>query len=214
MNFLEDADFKHYFKMFVIGISIFGILCFLFLFVFRDNHGITLKKDTVEYGNPVRVVDLIETVAGNPVEKSDKISSNTISVNGYEITFDEIDVFKLGSQTITGKYTDGSIPKQMIEIHVVDTKKPVIKINKDIDQNMELKDVRKLKVDSYYSVSDNQTPDSKIKIRKYIKEEKYSYGDTVHLIIEAKDKSGNISKKSVPICGTTSRKRTHKIDKF
>ena len=73
MNFLEDADFKHYFKMFVIGISIFGILCFLFLFVFRDNHGITLKKDTVEYGNPVRVVDLIETVAGNPVEKSDKI---------------------------------------------------------------------------------------------------------------------------------------------
>ena len=189
MNFLEDADFKHYFKMFVIGISIFGILCFLFLFVFRDNHGITLKKDTVEYGNPVRVVDLIETVAGNPVEKSDKISSNTISVNGYEITFDEIDVFKLGSQTITGKYTDGSIPKQMIEIHVVDTKKPVIKINKDIDQNMELKDVRKLKVDSYYSVSDNQTPDSKIKIRKYIKEEKYSYGDTVHLIIEAKDKS-------------------------
>ena len=200
MNFLEDADFKHYFKMFVIGISIFGILCFLFLFVFRDNHGITLKKDTVEYGNPVRVVDLIETVAGNPVEKSDKISSNTISVNGYEITFDEIDVFKLGSQTITGKYTDGSIPKQMIEIHVVDTKKPVIKINKDIDLNMELKDVRKLKVDSYYSVSDNQTPDSKIKIKKYIKEEKYSYGDTVHLIIEAKDKSGNISKKSVPIC--------------
>lgn len=44
-------------------------------------------------------------------------------MNGYEITFDEIDVFKLGSQTITGKYTDGSIPKQMIEIHVVDTKK-------------------------------------------------------------------------------------------
>ena len=79
-------------------------------------------------------------------------------------------------------------------------KKPVIKINKDIDPNMELKDVRKLKVDSYYSVSDNQTPDSKIKIKKYIKEEKYSYGDTVHLIIEAKDKSGNISKKSVPIC--------------
>lgn len=75
----------------------------------------------------MRVVDLIETVAGNPVEKSDKISSNTISVNGYEITFDEIDVFKLGSQTITGKYTDGSIPKQMIEIHVVDTKSQSLK---------------------------------------------------------------------------------------
>lgn len=199
MSFLEDADFKHYFKMFLISISVFGILCFLFLFVFKDNHSIVLNDDTIEYGHLVRVVDLVESVAGNPVDDSNRISSNTISVNGYEITFDEIDVFKLGAQTITGRYTDSTIEKQNIVINVVDTKKPVIKIKKDIDHRMDLNDVRKLKVDSFYSISDNQTPDNKINVKKYIKEEKYSYGDSVHLIIEATDKSGNVSKKTIVI---------------
>lgn len=199
MNFLKDADFKHYFKMFVIGIVVFGILSFLFLYIFKDDYGIVLNKDTVEYGKNVRIVDLVESVAGNPINDSNKISSNTISVNGYEITFDEIDTFKLGSQNITAKYTDSSIQKQSLSVNIVDNKKPIIKINKDIDTKMDLKDVRRLKVDSFYSVSDNETPDKKIKIKKYIKEEKYSYGDTVHLVIEATDKSGNVSKKKIKI---------------
>ncbi len=194
MNFLEDADFKHYFKMFVIGIVVF-----LFLYIFKDDYGIVLNQDTVEYGKNVRIVDLVESVAGNPINDSNKISSNTISVNGYEVTFDEIDTFKLGSQNITAKYTDSSIQKQSLSVNVVDNKKPIIKINKDIDTKMDLKDVRRLKVDSFYSVSDNETPDKKIKIKKYIKEEKYSYGDTVHLVIEATDKSGNVSKKKIKI---------------
>ena len=54
MNFLEDADFKHYFKMFVIGIVVFGILGFLFLYIFKDDYGIVLNQDTVEYGKNVR----------------------------------------------------------------------------------------------------------------------------------------------------------------
>lgn len=199
MNFLEDADFKHYFKMFVIGIVVFGILSFLFLYIFKDDYGIVLNKDTVEYGKNVRIVDLVESVAGNPINDSNKISSNTISVNGYEVTFDEIDTFKLGSQNIIAKYTDSSIQKQSLSVNIVDNKKPIIKINKDIDTKMDLKDVRRLKVDSFYSVSDNETPDKKIKIKKYIKEEKYSYGDTVHLVIEATDKSGNVSKKKIKI---------------
>lgn len=199
MNFLKDADFKHYFKMFVIGIVVFGILSFLFLYIFKDDYGIVLNKDTVEYGKNVRIVDLVESVAGNPINDSNKISSNTISVNGYEVTFDEIDTFKLGSQNITAKYTDSSIQKQSLSVNIVDNKKPIIKINKDIDTKMDLKDVRRLKVDSFYSVSDNETPDKKIKIKKYIKEEKYSYGDTVHLVIEATDKSGNVSKKKIKI---------------
>lgn len=199
MNFLKDADFKHYFKMFVIGIVVFGILSFLFLYIFKDDYGIVLSKDTVEYGKNVRIVDLVESVAGNPINDSNKISSNTISVNGYEVTFDEIDTFKLGNQNITAKYTDSSIQKQSLSVNIVDNKKPIIKINKDIDTKMDLKDVRRLKVDSFYSVSDNETPDKKIKIKKYIKEEKYSYGDTVHLVIEATDKSGNVSKKKIKI---------------
>lgn len=199
MNFLKDADFKHYFKMFVIGIVVFGILGFLFLYIFKDDYGIVLNQDTVEYGKNVRIVDLVESVAGNPINDSNKISSNTISVNGYEVTFDEIDTFKLGSQNITAKYTDSSIQKQSLSVNIVDNKKPIIKINKDIDTKMDLKDVRRLKVDSFYSVSDNETPDKKIKIKKYIKEEKYSYGDTVHLVIEATDKSGNVSKKKIKI---------------
>ena len=199
MNFLEDADFKHYFKMFVIGIVVFGILSFLFLYIFKDDYGIVLNQDTVEYGKNVRIVDLVESVAGNPINDSNKISSNTISVNGYEVTFDEIDTFKLGSQNIRAKYTDSSIQKQSLSVNIVDNKKPIIKINKDIDTKMDLKDVRRLKVDSFYSVSDNETPDKKIKIKKYIKEEKYSYGDTVHLVIEATDKSGNVSKKKIKI---------------
>lgn len=199
MNFLKDADFKHYFKMFVIGIVVFGILSFLFLYIFKDDYGIVLNKDTVEYGKNMRIVDLVESVAGNPINDSNKISSNTISVNGYEVTFDEIDTFKLGSQNITAKYTDSSIQKQSLSVNIVDNKKPIIKINKDIDTKMDLKDVRRLKVDSFYSVSDNETPDKKIKIKKYIKEEKYSYGDTVHLVIEATDKSGNVSKKKIKI---------------
>ena len=199
MNFLKDADFKHYFKMFVLGIVVFGILSFLFLYIFKDDYGIVLNKDTVEYGKNVRIVDLVESVAGNPINDSNKISSNTISVDGYEVTFDEIDTFKLGSQNITAKYTDSSIQKQSLSVNIVDNKKPIIKINKDIDTKMDLKDVRRLKVDSFYSVSDNETPDKKIKIKKYIKEEKYSYGDTVHLVIEATDKSGNVSKKKIKI---------------
>lgn len=197
MNFLKDADFKHYFKMFMIGIVVFGILSFLFLYIFKDDYGIVLNKDTVEYGKNVRIVDLVESVAGNPINDSNKISSNTISVNGYEVTFDEIDTFKLGNQNITAKYTDSSIKEQSLSVNIVDTKKPIIKIKKDIGTKMDLKDVRKLKV--FYSVSDNETPDTKIKIKKYIIEEKYTYGDTVHLVIEATDKSGNVSKKKIKI---------------
>ena len=127
MNFLKDADFKHYFKMFVIGIVVFGILSFLFLYIFKDDYGIVLNKDTVEYGKNVRIVDLVESVAGNPINDSNKISSNTISVNGYEVTFDEIDTFKLGSQNITAKYTDSSIQKQSLSVNIVDNKNRLLK---------------------------------------------------------------------------------------
>ena len=198
-DFIKDEDYKHYVKIFIGGFFLFLILLILFLFVFRDRYDVVLKKSSVEYGSNVRTVDLVESVAGNPVEKANKISSNTISVNGYEVTLDELDTYKLGDQQIDCKYTDSAIDKQTITVKIVDTKKPVIHINEDADTHMDLKNVKRLNVSSLFTTSDNQTPDSKIKIKKHIKEEHYSYGDTVHLIVQAMDISGNSSSKTIKL---------------
>lgn len=199
MNIFNDEDYKHYLKMFLIGLGIFVCLALVFLFVFRQKYDIKLKTDTIDYGTSIKTSELVDTVAGNKVSNSNRISSNTITVNGYEITMNEINTFRLGKQKITCKYTDDSIDNQILYVNVVDKKKPVIHVNKSANTTLSLKNVRELNVDDLFSVNDNETPDTKIKIKKNIKEEKYSYGSLVHLIVKATDKSGNSASKSIPI---------------
>lgn len=198
MRLLQDEDIRHYLKMALLGFLLFGIAVCLFLFLFRSSYEIHLVKDTLEYGEEVRVVDLVDGIGSETFTEENKISSNTIRLSDFEVTFSEIDYDKLGKQTITATFSDESIKDETFILHIVDTTAPIITIKED-SVTMDLEQVKEKDFKALYEVTDNYTNTSKIKIKTYIEEKNYTYEDEVTLVIEATDTNKNCSTKHLTI---------------
>ncbi len=196
MRFFEDEYVRHYFKVIMIGVVIVGLISILFYIKFQPKYDIELSGNVFTYGSKQTIVDRVESVGGETVKKKNKISSNTIKMKEYEITFDAVDTYEIGEQKIKARFSDSNIESQSFLIKVVDKEKPSITFVQEEPYEMELKDVEKENWKTFYVVDDNATDADDIKTQAKIKEKNYKEGDTVHLIIKAKDASGNKNKKS------------------
>lgn len=199
MNSFLDSDIIHYVKIGIISLIAFIVLAVAMYFYYLPDNNISLKKTVLEYQEDIKIVDLIESVGDIKVEEKNKISSNTLNFEKYEITFDELDTKKLGKQTINAKFSDDTIKTIKFFIYVKDTKKPKIELLVKDGHDIELEKVRKMDFLSLFSVSDNYTSSSKIKVSTYVKEENYSYNDTITLTIEAEDSNKNFSNKKLKL---------------
>lgn len=199
MRFLQDEDIRHYIKLGVIGILLFFMAAVGFLFLFRSDYRIELNRQSIEFGDEVRVVDLIKSIGDYKIAESNKISSNTIQLEEFEVSFTEVDTAKLGDQTITALFSDETIKPETFLISIVDTTAPVIRVLKEEPISMDLETVKTGEFESLYDVKDNYSGKTKIKVETYIEEESYTYEDMVHLIIKATDSNGNTKQKKVKI---------------
>ncbi|MDY5232065.1 MAG: hypothetical protein SPH17_00450 [Faecalicoccus sp.] len=199
MRLLQDEDIKHYIKLGVIGILLFFILAISLLFLFRSNYRITLSQSTIEFGDEVHIVDLIQSIGDEKISQKNKLSSNTIQLDAFEVSFTEIDLSKLGEQQITAIFSDESIKPETFRIEIVDTTAPVIQLTTKEPVSMDLEIVKAGEFESVYKVHDNYTGKTKIKVKTYIEEDSYTYDEDVHLKIEATDSNGNTKNKTVMI---------------
>ena len=127
------------------------------------------------------------------------LSENTIKTDNYEINFDNINSNKLGKQKIRVDFSDPDIKDTLIEIQIVDTKKPVIKIQKEQPIEMDLKQVEEKEFNDLFTLTDNHTPIEKMNISMKLNKDSIKPGDTVKLTIQAKDISGNKTSKTLRI---------------
>lgn len=199
MRLLQDEDIKHYIKLGVIGILLFFILAISLLFLFRSNYRITLSQSTIEFGDEVHIVDLIQSIGDEKISQKNMLSSNTIQLDAFEVSFTEIDLSKLGEQQITAIFSDESIKPETFRIEIVDTTAPVIQLTTKEPVSMDLEIVKAGEFESVYKVHDNYTGKTKIKVKTYIEEDSYTYDEDVHLKIEATDSNGNTKNKTVMI---------------
>lgn len=182
-----DDDVLHYIKIAVIVfISAVAILVMLFL-IFRPSAKIELSRHSVEYGETLSAIDLIEKVKGEDVSTAD-ITKGTMTFDDLEISATELDTKKLGEQNIIYSFSDGS--KDISEtIEVVDTTKPEItlktkKITLSLDEAKKMKSWKQ-----YYQVQDNyhEFPT----VLEELEEEELDYGSSTYVKIRAIDTSGN-----------------------
>lgn len=199
MRFLNDEDVQHFIKIAVLGILGFLLVAVFLIFFFRTDYELQVSKYEFEVGETVKVSDLIKSIGDQPVSNENRISSNTIKMDDYEVTFTEIDTSKIGEQTITAKFTDTNIENQKFTVTIKDTEKPKIKWLVEEDSTISLEDAKKKNFDSLYEVSDNYTASSKIKIKSYIDEDNFDYGDSITLHIEATDSNKNTAKKEIKL---------------
>lgn len=196
MRFLEDDYVRYYLRNILIGLVIVGVVGIVFYFKFQPKYDIKLSSNVFSYGSSQTIVDRVETIGNVTVKNKNRISSNTIKMDGYEVTFDSLDTYKVGKEKITAKFSDSSIENQTLIVSIVDKKAPKITFTQDEPLEMELKDVEKDDWDTFYLVEDNETNADDIKTSAKIKEKQYKEGSTVHLVVTAKDTSGNKTKKS------------------
>lgn len=196
MKILEDDYVRYYLRNIMIGLVIVIIVGVVFYFKFQPKYDIELSSKVFSYGSSQTIVDRVESIGNVSVKDKNRISSNTIKMDGYEVTFDSLDTYKVGKEKIVAKFSDSSIENQTLIISVVDKKAPKIIFTQQEPYEMDLKDFEKNEWDTFYLVNDNETDADDIKVSAKIKETKYKEGDTVHLIVTAKDNSGNKKKKS------------------
>lgn len=203
MSIFQDDYVKHYIKLFISGLGVFALIAIALYFIFQPKYEIKLKQNEFTYGESVNIASYVSSIGGTTIKSENIISSNTIKTDNYEVSLDNVDITKLGEQTINAVFSDSSIEAQKIKIYIVDNEKPKIKFVYDEPYEMELKElkacVKSDEFNSFFTVNDNETDADDIKVNTYIKEAKYKKGDKVHLIVVATDKSENISKKSFVI---------------
>lgn len=195
MDFFRDEDIKHYGKILLIGIGIFLIGGVVLYFIFRPNHQIVLKTDTIEYGeNLDGPAKLIDRIGKTSISSSNIRSSTTIKLDQYEVNFDKIDTNILGEQKIIAKFSDREIKPQTLIINIVDTTSPEILIN-DVPEEVELAYIQSEEYKNNIFVRDNYSPTEDIELA-YIFSQKPDYDMETELMIVATDGNGNKSETS------------------
>lgn len=191
MDFFKDEDVKRYLFFGTIGLVVFLITAGFCLCFFKQNYEISLLSYTVDFGENISIVELVDTVGDDKITSNNIVNSNTIKVDDIEIYFDNFDTNILGKQTVRASFSKEGIDEQIFDITVVDKVAPIISIDTETPLELSIDDVKTKSIGNVYHVTDNQTPDNKIDIRTYIEENDFNQGDLVHLFIEASDISQN-----------------------
>lgn len=199
MKIISDQDVSYYLKRLLFGVGIFLVLGIILFFSFYDNHEIRLKKDVLEYGSDIKIVDLVESIGNTKIDESMKISENTIKTEKFEVSFDNIDSLKLGTQKLKVMFSEKEIKDDSITIRIVDKEKPRIKLLIEEPKEMTLEAVKNKEFQDLFSVSDNATHEEKLKLDIALVEEEFTYGDVVNLKVVAKDQSNNTASKKIKI---------------
>ncbi len=194
-----DRDIKHYLLWGAGGLGVFILLAVLFFCMFHTSYRIVLSAEEVDFGSDVRIVDLVQSVGEYKIRPDDRISENTIQLEGYEMTFDEIDTQKLGLQELGVVFSIPDAEDQTITVTVVDREDPVITLVGEGPFSMDLQDVRDRKFDELYTVSDNCSAVGALEVESHVQEETFDFGQIVTVQIHAKDSSGNEAEASFEI---------------
>lgn len=194
-----DRDIKHYLLWGAGGLGAFILLAVLFFAMFHTSYRIVLSAEEVDFGSDVRIVDLVQSVGDRKIMPGDRISENTIQLEGYEMTFDEIDAQKLGPQELDVIFSIPDAEDQTITVTVVDREDPVITMVGEGPFSMDLQDVRDRKFEELYTVSDNCSAVGALEVESHVQEETFDFGQTVTVRVNAKDSSGNTAERSFEI---------------
>ena len=202
-----DRDIKHYLLWGAGGLGAFILLAVLFFAMFHTSYRIVLSAEEVDFGSDVRIVDLVQSVGDCKIMPGDRISENTIQLEGYEMTFDEIDAQKLGPQELDVIFSIPDAEDQTITVTVVDREDPVITMVGEGPFSMDLQDVRDRKFEELYTVSDNCSAVGALEVESHVQEETFDFGQTVTVRVNAKDSSGNTAERSIQIRKKNGRNR-------
>lgn len=199
MNFLESEEVRKYIKILIVSGFIFICVAIGLYWYFLPNYEITLKETTVEYGEDAKVVRLIEKIGKTEIDADFIVNSNTLILDDYEVTFDDIDTSKLGPQTIAVHFSNDKIADAEIEITVVDTKAPEIEFLVEENTKVALKTVKDEKWNQFVSVTDNHSTGDDLEVEYDLDTKVVDYSDKIKLSVVAKDSSGNTSEKEIAL---------------
>lgn len=194
------AEGKKYGTIFLIGILGFGLAVLALMFVFRTDHKIHLSKDFVEFGEEVRVAELVDQIGDVKISESMRHSSNTIVMDEFEVTFGTLDTSSLGEKLVQAQFSDENIEPVTLHFQVVDTTSPVIRIDRPNEiRKYSLKEIEDKKYLSEFKIQDSCTPFSKLDIEGSLVNREAKTGDQTKIEIVVVDESGNIATASLPI---------------
>lgn len=213
MDFFRSEEVQKYIKLFFIGIVVFGMLAFGLYWYFLPDYQITLKQDTVEYGEDISVVRLIDKIGNHSINTKDIVSSNTLILDDYEVTFEDLDTSKLGKQKLSVTFSNDDIKNTSIEINVVDTKKPVITFLVDKNEVVPLDTVLNEDWKKIVNVSDNYSSGKGLSIEYSLDVDTIEYSESFTLTVVATDSSGNTSQNSIDLKVEDEPKKEEKSEK-
>lgn len=194
------AEGKKYGTIFLIGILGFGLAVLALMFVFRTDHKIHLSRDFVEFGEEVRVAELVDQIGDVKISESMRHSSNTIVMDEYEVTFGTLDTSSLGEKFVEAQFSDENIEPVTLHFQVVDTTSPVIRVERPNEiRKYSLIEIEDKKYLSEFKIQDSCTPFSKLDIEGSLVNREAKTGDQTKIEIVVVDESGNIATASLPI---------------
>lgn len=200
LNYRLTAEGKKYGAIFLIGILIFGLAVISLMFIFRTDHKIHLSKDFVEFGEEVRVAELVDQIGDVKISESMRLSSNTIVMDEYEVTFGTLDTSSLGEKLVQAQFSDEKIEPVTLHFQVVDTTSPIIHVERPNEvRKYTLKQIEDQEYLSEFKIQDSCTPYSKLDIEGSLVNREAKTGDQTKIEIVVIDESGNLATASLPI---------------
>lgn len=210
MKPIDDQDIRYYLRVFLVGLALFLGLGFLFFFIFHNTYEVNLSKSQFEYGSSIRIVDQIESIGNTQITKKMRISENTIKTEEYEATIDSVNTRRLGNQTLKIDFSNPEIPDTAIDIQIIDTKKPVIKIKQKQPVEMTIQQMQNKEFQNLFILKDNHTPVEKMELSINLDKDSFKPGDNIKLFVQATDVSGNKTKRTIKIHIQEEKKKEQK----
>lgn len=196
MSIFRDHTIQKYVKALIAIVVIFLIVAILFLVFFTGKENVVLKKDWVEFGDDVEIIDLVESIGDYRISKSD-VKGKVIHLPNYDVHFNDLKADKLGDEQLKLTFTDPNIKDQTYDIKVKDTTSPTITIEEN-SITMDLKDVKAKKFSDLYEVEDSCTKSENLVVEEELDGD-VDYGKDVTLIISCEDESRNSTKEEIQI---------------
>lgn len=140
------------------------------------------------------MVDLVEKVGRTKIEENSRISTNTIVLDEYEVTFDDLHTEELGTQNIRAVFSDPNVEDEFLKITVVDKTAPIIAYkSENVVNEFTSEEIDSKKYLDLIEVSDNYSDSENIKVESSLSKDDFAVGDNIDVHLEARDENNNLS---------------------